>query len=335
MAKLINKQTYVMQKRISISQTSSIAGPMEANGPLGKYFDICLKDDLINQKSYEYAESLILAESINLLMQKANKSDDDIDLIVGGDLLNQITATTFAVKHFDTPYWGIYNACASFVEGLQIASLGIESGALKNVIVTSSSHYSTSERQYRTPLELGSQPPVTSQRTVTASGSCLLNEEENMPRISEITIGKIVDLEQNDPYDMGSAMAPAAVDTILNHFKNTSTDFSDYDLVVTGDLANEGFNIAKSMLKGYGYEGSNFTDCGKVIFDTNSQGVNNGGSGAGCCCNVFNAYYHDLLKRKKINKMLFVATGALLSTTSSLQKQNIPCIAHAVVITND
>lgn len=335
MAKVINKQTYIMEKRISISETSSIVGPMESKGPLGKYFDLCLKNDLLNQKSYEYAEAFILAESINLLLNKAKLNDDDIDLIIGGDLLNQITTTTFAVKHFDIPYWGIYNACASFVEGLQIGALGIEAGAFKNVIVASSSHYSTSERQYRTPLELGAQPPVTSQRTVTASGSCLLSENENMPRISEITIGKIVDLEQSDPYDMGAAMAPAAVDTILTHFKNTNTDFNDYDIVATGDLATEGFNIAKSMLKSYGYEADNFTDCGKIIFDTENQCVNNGGSGAGCCTNVFNAYYYHLLKQKKINKILLVATGALLSTTSTQQNQNIPCIAHAVVITND
>ena len=335
MAKLINKQTYILEKRVSISETASIVGPMEAQGPLGKYFDLCLEDDLLNQKSYEYAESLILAESVNLLMEKRKLKDDDIDLIVGGDLLNQITATTFAVKHFDVPYWGIYNACASYVEGLQIGALGIESGAFNNVIVCASSHYSTSERQYRTPLELGSQPPVTSQRTITASGCCLLSTDEQMPRISEITIGKVVDLEQSDPYDMGAAMAPAAVDTLLTHFKNTNTGFDDYDIVVTGDLATEGFNIAKSMLRGYGYEGDNFSDCGKIIFDTEKQCVNNGGSGAGCCTNVFNAFYYDLMKREKINKMLFVATGALLSTTSSQQKQNIPCIAHAVVITND
>lgn len=335
MAEKINKQTYEFNKKICIKETSSIVGPFEGEGPLKSCFDLCLEDDLCSQKSYEAAEALILGESVALVLDKAKMTEKDIDIMIGGDLLNQITATTFAYKNFDVGYWGIYNACSTYTEGLQIAAMGIEAGAFKNVIVSASSHFSTSERQYRTPLELGSQNPVTSQRTVTGGGCCILGEGDGLPRIKRITVGKIVDLEQSDPYDMGAAMAPAAVDTILTHLNNTGTSFRDYDMIITGDLACEGHEIARKMLESYGYSGNNFTDCGKIIYDRANQYVNNGGSGAGCCANVFNGYFYKLLKEKSLCRILFVATGALLSTTSSQQKNNIPCIAHAVEICND
>ena len=324
-----------MEGDVSIEQTASVVGPFEGEGPLGKYFDVVNEDDLMDEKSYESAESGMLKNSIELLMKKASVNEEETDVIIGGDLLNQITATTFAVRDFAIPYWGIYNACATYTLGLQIASLGIDSGAFKKAIVTASSHFSTSERQYRSPLELGTQNPATSQRTVTGAGSCLVASGGGGPYINDFTIGSVTDLGQCDPYNMGSAMAPAAVKTLIEHFANTKTDLKDYDLVLTGDLANEGLNIAKELLEEYGYPGENITDCGKLIYDDSVQYVNNGGSGAGCCANVFNGFIYKLMKEKRINTLLFVATGALLSTTSSQQSNSIPCIAHAVTITNE
>lgn len=335
MAKKIGKQTIQFDKNINICTAASIVGPYEGQGPLKQYFDLILEDDTCGQDSYEKAETSLLEKAYETVLNKSALSKNEIDLIIGGDLLNQIIATTFAVEKLDIPYWGIYGACSTFALSMQIAAMTIESGAIQKSIISASSHFSSAERQYRTPLELGVQPPPSSQRTVTGAGSCLISNENNPPYIRQITIGKVVDFDIKDPFDMGTAMAPAAADTILTHFKDTSTTFRDYDLVLTGDLAEKGIAIVKDMLKIEGYEDyGNFNDCGQLIYDKKTQNVNCGGSGCGCSASVFSGYVFKMLKEEKLNRILFIPTGALLSPTSYLQKQSIPCIAHALVISN-
>ncbi len=335
MAIKIGKQTVQFERPISIFSTSSVVGPFEGQGPLSQYFDMILQDDICGQDSYEKAETCILEKAYDTLFNKTNVAKKDIDLIIGGDLLNQIIATTFAVEKYEIPFWGVYNACSTFSLSMQIGAMAIESGAMQKVIVSACSHFSTAERQYRTPLELGSQNPPTAQRTVTAAGSCLLTNDNAPPYIRQITIGKILDFDIKDPFNMGTAMAPAAADTIITHFKDTNTTFKDYDMVVTGDLAQLGSDITKSMLHMEGFDPfDNFNDCGQMIYDKESQKVDCGGSGCGCSSSVFSGYLFKMLKERQLNKILFIPTGALLSPTSYLQKQSIPCIAHAVVISN-
>ena len=335
MARRIGKQTIAFDKQISVLSTASVVGPMEGEGPLGKYFDVVLTDDECGEDSYEKAETCMLTKAYDIALRKAKMSKNELDLFIGGDLLNQIIATTFAVEQYDVPYWGVYNACSTFSLAIQIASTAIEAGGMRKVMASASSHFSSAERQYRTPLELGCQNPITAQRTTTAAGCCILGESGQGPYVTQITTGRIIDFDVKDPFNMGTAMAPAAADTILAHFKDTGTSFEDYDLVVTGDLASMGLEITENILKLEGYHPkNNFTDCGKMIFDPENQKVDLGGSGAGCSASVFAAVLYEKLKSRKLNNVLLVPTGALLSPTSSLQKQSIPCIAHAVALSN-
>lgn len=335
MARKVGEQTIIFDKKISISETFSVGGPMEGKGPLGKDFDIIFEDDCLGEKTFEKGECMMLRKCIENLLRKGKFTQSDIDIIIGGDLLNQIITTTFAAENFDMMYWGIYSACSSFSEAIQIASTAIEAGVAKNIIACATSHFSTAERQYRNPLELGSQSKSTAQRTATASGAVVLREGGSGPYITGMTVGKIVDFDQKDAADMGTAMAPAAAHTILKHFSDTGTSFSDYDMVYTGDLAKVGLGILTDMLKQMNYDPSGrLNDCGHMLFDCINQHADCGGSGAGCSASVFSGHIFKKLKSGELNKILFVPTGALLSTTSSYQKNSIPCIAHAVVIEN-
>lgn len=327
------EQTVYFDEKITIGSVSSIGGPVEGKGPLGKEFDIILEDDCLGECTFEKGESMMLTKCIENLLRKSRLSQSDIDLIIGGDLLNQIITTTFAVKNFDIAYWGIYSACSSFSEALQAAAVCLEAKAADKVIACSSSHFSTAERQYRSPLELGSQTKATAQRTATASGAAVLERDGNGPVITSMTYGKIIDFGMKDPADMGTAMAPAAAHTILTHFRNTGTSFKDYDMVYTGDLAKVGLGILRDIMKkeGYDHEGR-LEDCGHILFDCNTQNADCGGSGAGCCSGVFCAHIYPRIISGEYRRILFAPTGALLSTVSSYQKNSIPCISHAIEI---
>ena len=330
MSSRLGKRTVAFMKNISIRSAYSVVGPMEANGPLHSFFDELLEDDTLKEKSYEKAESAMLRKVYDGLIKKCGIRQDEIDMFIGGDLLNQIIATTYAVRGYESAYYGVYNACSTFSLAIQIASNYIESSSFNNIIVSASSHFSSAERQYRTPLELGCKNPPTAQRTVTGAGGLLLSSEASKVRIKNMTAGKVVDFGIKDPFDMSSAMAPAATDTILTHFNATKTNFQDYDLVLTGDLSEKGVSIVSDMLKDLGFPSTNLTDCGKLIYNRQKQNVGGGGSGAGCSTVVFCGYIYDLMLKEKLKKVLFVPTGALLSPTSTLQKESIPAIAHAV-----
>jgi len=336
MKKKIGKQSYKFNKKITISDTRVTVGPMEGEGPLKTYFHEIITDDLLGQDSFEKAEHQMCFKNILELLKNNGLKESDIDIYIGGDLLNQITTTNLTARDLKIPFWGLYNACATFVEAIQAASVLLDGDFIDRAVVSTASHFSTAERQYRFPLELGTQAPPCAQRTVTGSGALIIEKDKNeCPYITDMTIGRVMDFGQSDPNDMGSAMAIAACDTIMTHLEDFNSKVEDYDLIVTGDLGEVGYKITRDFLKKKGINIENrYKDCGLLMYDLKNQEVMCGGSGAGCSASVFGSYLFNKLKNKEINKILLVATGALLSPTSSGQKENIPCIAHAVVIEN-
>lgn len=330
----IGRQTIRFPNPPSISNTASVVGPKEAEGPLKIYFDKVETDDTCGEISYEKAEECICYTAVQTLLQKEKLQATDIDYYLGGDLLNQIISTNFTAKKIGIPFFGLYNACATFSEGMQIAACLVSGQFAKNVVVSASSHFSSAERQYRSPLESGVQRKMTAQWTVTGSGALVISNEQKSPYITYVTTGIVQDYGIKEADNMGTAMAPAAVETIIAHFNDTGFEPKDYDLIVTGDLGTVGKEIAIGLLGQEGFDVSNnFTDCGVEIF-SEEQDTHARGSGAGCSAVVFSGYIYNKLRNKELNRVLFVPTGALLSPTTTLQGDSIPCIAHAVTIEN-
>lgn len=336
MKKNIGRSTWEFSD-VSIISSASTVGPVEGEGPLSEDFDIIFKNQYIGEDSWEKAERKLFEEALDLCIKKAKLSKEQINLMVVGDLLNQIISATFSAKHEKIPYLGVYGACSTSMESLSIASALIDGGFADYILAGASSHNSTAEKQFRYPTEYGGQKPPQSQCTVTGAGAIIVgkNQKRSYPKIKYSTIGKVIDLGIKDPNDLGSAMAPAAVDTIINHFNDTGRVPEDYDLIVTGDLGEVGFKIANKLLLDKGYNMSKvFNDCGLMIYGSD-QKVFSGGSG--CACSAVVTYGHILkrLAKKELNKVLVVATGALLSPISYQQGESIPCIAHAVAIENE
>jgi stage V sporulation protein AD len=333
MNKRVGKQTVITDSKPRIISTASIVGPKEGDGPLKDYFDIILEDDLNGKDTYEKAESSMMYMAINESIKRANLKESDINYLFAGDLLNQLTSSCFAAKDMDIPFVGMYGACSTMTESLAMASLIMDGGYANYVIAATSSHFSSAERQFRFPLEYGSQRVPTAQWTVTGSGAMVLGKEGNFPYVSYVTMGKVKDYGVNDVNNMGEAMAPAAVDTIAQHLKDTQRDANYYDLIVTGDLGTIGRKITIELISEYGYDLSkNYIDCGDEIFDHKRQGTNAGGSGCGCSAVVDCGYVYKNFLSGKLKKVLLVSTGALLSSTSSYQGLTIPGIAHAVAV---
>ena len=328
----LGKQTIKFDTPPTILQTGCIVGPKESEGPLSKYFDKCLDDELWGEKTWEKAESKIIKETVNTTISKSGIPADQIEYCFAGDLLNQCISSTFGLRELNIPFFGIFGACSTFVEGLSIGSVFVESG-INYVICASSSHFCSSEKQFRFPLELGNQRPPTSQWTVTGAGSAILAKDGQGPFITHITSGKIVDMGIKDANNMGAAMAPAALDTLICHFKDTGRNPNYYDAIITGDLGYVGKDILIELARNKGYNiKSVYNDCGVLIFDKEKQDTHSGGSGCGCCATVFSGYFFKQLKDKKIKKLLLIATGALMNSTSSQQGESIPGIAHALSI---
>ena len=335
-SKRIGKRTVKMQNKPTIISTACVAGPKEGEGPLKDYFDLVLTDDLYGEKTWELAESKMVQTATESAIQKAGKKPEDIDFMIGGDLINQIVPSSFAAREVGIPFLGIYGACSTMAEGLCISSMLVDGGFANLSVSGASSHYCTAERQFRFPLGLGNQKPMTAQWTVTGAGSALIMPNGEGPKVKYVTIGKVIDEGIDDANNMGAAMAPAAIDTIYSYFDDTKDDPNSFDLIATGDLGKLGKQITEDFLKQRGVDISKvYTDCGVEIFDLKSQDVHCGGSGCGCSATVFTGYIYDKLIKKEFNKVMLVSTGALLSPTSTLQKQTIPCIAHAVVIVNE
>ncbi len=315
-----------------ILETASSVGKKEGEGRLMPYFDNIFRDAYLGEKTWEKAESRLIKNTLETLFQKSKTPAEEIDVIFGGDLLNQCIGSNYGLVDFNIPFFGLYGACSTFVEGLILASITVNGGHVRKAVAVTSSHFCSSERQFRFPLDYGGQRPPTSQWTVTGSGAALLGTKGNI-RITHATVGKIIDYGISDVNNMGSAMAPAAIDTIVRHFKDRNIPSDYYDLVVTGDLGMIGRQIVEEQLSLYGIDiKDRYIDCGEQIFDNQKQDTHAGGSGCGCCASVFSGWLYKLLKKKKYNKILLVATGALMSPTTCFQGENIPGIAHAVSI---
>ena len=327
-------QTIFFKNKPRIIATGTIAGPKESAGIVGKYVDKTLTDDMFGESTYEKAECKMLTYAINQAIANAGETQQSVDLLVSGDLLNQIISASFAARDFDFPFLGVYGACSTLAESYAIAAALINAGYYQKIVAATGSHFSSAERQYRYPLELGCTRPPQSQWTVTGAGGAFIASEGSSLAITGATLGKVVDFGITDVNNMGAAMAPAAADTILNHLRDTGRNADYYDLIVTGDLGALGSRIVKDLTweKGVDIE-KNPVDCGEIVYKVIEDEFQ-GGSGAGCSAVVFNSYIYDKLKKRELNRVLLAATGALLSTVSSGQGESIPCICHAVSIEN-
>jgi len=315
---------------VYIASSGTTCGPLEFFGPLGSYFDKGYDDYHCGEKSFEKAERKMLREALDICLKREQLKLKDIDLYMGGDLLNQITTVNYLAREIPQPFIGIYGACSSFALSMAISSLLIEAGYVDKIVTLVSSHNATAERQYRYPVEYGVQKKATTTFTATGAVATLLTNQKTSVRVESITLGKVIDYNQNDPNDMGRAMAPAAYDTIITHFKDLKRSFKDYDLVVTGDLSTYGHKILKTMMQQNKIDVVHYDDCGCMLYDVHKQEVFQGGSGCACSALVTMGYLYPLLKEKKYKRILVVATGALLSPMLSAQKETIPCVAHAV-----
>ena len=334
-SKRIGKQTVQFNLPPVIIGTSSVAGAKEGEGPLGEHFDTIVQDSMWGEESWEKAESKFMEQAVRTALDKCNLAPGQIDYVFGGDLLNQCTSTNYGIRALEIPFIGMYGACSTMALSMSMAAMCIDGGYAETCAAVTSSHFCSAERQFRFPLEYGGQRPPSAQWTATGSGCAILSSGGSGPAIDCITTGKIVDKGITDANNMGAAMAPAAADTLIRHFQDTGRKPDYYDLIVSGDLGKVGKSIVVDMLKEAGYNlTKNYNDCGLILFDCDEQDVHSGGSGCACSALTFCGYLYKLLSEKRYNRILFMATGALMSTMSVQQGESIPGIAHAVSIAN-
>ena len=305
---------------------------MESEGPLGPYFDHLCQDSFFGEKTWEKAESAMQKIALSRALEKGGFVPEDMDYVLAGDLLNQCIGSSFGLRDFGIPFFGLYGACSTMGESLLLASVLVDAGFAKLAAAITSSHFCTAERQYRAPLEYGGQRPPTAQWTVTGAGCVILSTSGKGPKVTHATVGKIVDKGITDANNMGAAMAPAAYDTLRAHFRDTGRSPSDYDLIATGDLGLLGHEIVTDFFARDGVKMGNYTDCGLLIYDLQKQDVHCGGSGCGCAASVLTGHLLPALERGDLKRILFCPTGALLSPTSTQQGESIPSICHAVAI---
>ena len=306
-------QTVFFKNQPRILATGTIAGPKECAGVVGKYVDKTLTDDMFGESTYEKAECKMLSYAISKTIENAGLTEKQVDGLISGDLLNQIISASFAARDFDIPFLGVYGACSTMAESMGIAAAFVNAGYYRNVVAATGSHFSSAERQYRYPLELGNTRPPQSQWTVTGAGGCLISDKGSGIAITSATFGKVVDFGITDVNNMGASMSPSAASTLLAHFHDTGKTPEYYDLIVTGDLGALGSRILKDLTWEKGIDiSANHVDCGEIVYNV-IEDEYQGGSGAGCSAVVFQSYIYDKLKTKSLNRVLFVATGALLS----------------------
>jgi stage V sporulation protein AD len=321
--------------RISILEAASVVGPKEGEGPLGKNFDVVLKDILNGEDSWEKGEGKIVADALALALQKSGRKREQMDYVICGDLLNQSVSSTFGVRKMEIPFFGVFGACSTMGEAMTLAAMLLDGDFAQHILVGAASHFCAAEKQFRFPLELGSQRTPTASWTVTGCGAAVLAREGQGPYVTGATTGIVVDMGVTDVNNMAAAMAPAAADTLAAHFKDSGTTPADYDLIVTGDLGHLGRDLVVRLMRDAGYDLTrNYTDCGIEIFDREQQDTRNGGSGCACSAVTLAGYFFAKLRARELNKILFIPTGALMSQTSVQQGETIPGIAHAVVIEN-
>lgn len=324
--------TVILENKPSIISCAAVVGKKEGDGPYGKYFDEIERDEYFGTDSWEKAESELLRRGVEHALSKASLKKEELDFAIAGDLLNQCVSSGYALREFNIPFLGIYGACSTMAESLALGSIICAGGGAKRVLCSTSSHFCSAEKQFRAPLEYGGQRTPSAQWTVTGSGSVILGFDDNAPRIEAVTCGKIVDLGVKDVTNMGAAMAPAFVDTLKNHLERLGRKPSYYDIILSGDLGIIGKRIAKELFIKEGLSDIlNYDDCGAMIFDE-SQDVHAGGSGCGCAASILCGYILPQMKKKNIRRVLFAATGALMSPTTTFEGESIPSISHAISI---
>ncbi len=336
MAKKISRNTFIMEDPPSIHSYASVAGKMESEGPMGQYFDETEQDGYFGQKTWEKGESELIKRTLKKAIEKGGLVPGDIDYMFSGDLLNQCISSTYGLRDFEIPMFGIYGACSTMSEGLALASLMTDSGIGGKVAAVTSSHFCSAERQFRFPLSYGGVRTPTAQWTCTASGAVILSPKAAAPYVRAVTVGKIVDLGVTDANNMGAAMAPAAAYVIKTFLHDTAMEPSDFDAIITGDLGLVGSELLIDLLRTENIDISKqHKDCGLMMFDREEQDVHAGGSGCGCSASILCGYFLDKVKNGTLKNILFCATGALMSTTASQQGESIPSISHAVFISHE
>ena len=327
------RQSFHLQNRPVIRSWASVAGKKELEGPLGHLYDVTSQDTYFGQKTWELAEKQLQKLALDKLMQKANIHRHQIDIVFSGDLLNQCIGSSFTLRNTGIPHLGLYGACSTMAESLVLAAMAVDGGYGDNVVAMTSSHFASSERQYRFPLGYGGQRTPSAQWTVTGSGAALVCSAGSGPKIESCTVGTVTDLGIKDASNMGAAMAPAAYATICAHFEDLKTCPEDFDLIVTGDLGQLGKDVLLELARRDGINlGGKLTDCGTMVFDPTVQDVHSGGSGCGCSAITLCSTLLKDLQSGKLKKILFCGTGALLSPTSTQQGLPIPGVSHAVCI---
>ena len=312
---------------VYIKDTSVVVGGLEGKGPIGSYFDSI---DECKDSSFENSEIDILKKSIDILLEKNGLNIDDIDLVLGGELSNQLTTSSYSLRSYLVSFIGIYSACATIISSIGLACLCLNDIKINKVIAFTSSHNQSAERQFRNPVEYGGNKEQTQTFTSTVGASCLLNKEEGLIKVTSFTIGKVIDIGFSDPTDFGRAMAPAAIETLLHHFKENNITPDYYDLIITGDLSYYGSKIVKKALEEKYGTLINYNDSGLMLYDINEQKVLAGGSGPGTVAAVSLGYIYKCMLNGKYNKVLICGTGALMNPTMMNQKNSLPCIAHAI-----
>lgn len=329
----LGARTVAFQRPPVILESAATGSKKESEGKLAADFDLLVPDPLWEEKSWEAAESKFLKKAVSIAMEKSGLQWDQIGCIVSGDLMDQCTSTAFAVKDFHRPLLGVYGACSTMAESMIVASNLISSGWQEYAIAATSSHFCSAEKQFRTPLEYGGQRTPTAQWTVTGAGAAILAAQGTGPKITHATLGKIVDRGVTDANNMGAAMAPAFVDTMINHFKDTGRSVKDYDLIVSGDLGFVGRELAVRLAAENGLDFSeNYDDCGCMIYDRAKQDVHAGASGCACAGTVLCGHLLKRIRSGELKRILFSPTGALMSPTTCMQKENILGISYAIVI---
>ncbi len=328
------KQSFALANPPVITAWASVAGKKEKDGPLGHAFDITSEDAYFGQTSWELGEKQMQHLALGKLVEKAGIEKSQLSVVFSGDLLNQCIGSSFTLRNTGIPHLGLYGACSTMAESLLLAAMTVGGGYFENAVAMTSSHFASSERQYRFPLGYGGQRTPTAQWTVTGSGAALVCKDGKGPKITGCTIGAVTDLGIKDANNMGAAMAPAALDTIRAHFQDFHATAEDYDLIVTGDLGQLGKEALLALARKEGISlGGKLADCGTMVFDLQSQDVHSGGSGCGCSAITLCGHLLKQLSSGKLKKILFCGTGALLSPTSTQQGLPIPGVCHAICIT--
>ena len=331
MAERIGQYTVKLTEKVYVHSYAAVAGKLEGEGPLGGQLDAVYNDAYLGEKSWEKAESRFQKKALEQALLKGQLTPNDLNFVFAGDLLNQCIGSAYGLRDINVPFSGLFGACSTMAQGLALGAVFIDSGAAQKCAALTSSHFCSAERQFRYPLEYGGQRPETSQWTVTGSGAAVLSNQGAGTYIKAVSLGRIVDLGIKDANNMGAAMAPAAAQTIADYLKDTGTNQSHYDMIVTGDLGSVGSELMLELLAEEGVDlGAKHTDCGTLIFDRARQDVYAGGSGCGCSAVVICSHILNALRDKKIHEALFVGTGALMSPTSVQQGESIPSIAHLV-----